>query len=227
MVMAAGIWRLDTRLFPIRFVRVQGSLQHLRLREVEQALRPLSQGYWSVDLDRVADAVRRIPWVEAVVVRRVWPDVLELVVREQEPVLRWGRDALLNRRGEAFKPETLQGYRHLPGLTGPANYRRRLFRAYHSMNEALRPLEMRILELEVDSRRSWRMKLDGGMEIQLGRVSPEAVFARLVRAMTRLGKDECRRIERLDGRYEHGFAVRWQRQGATRGGRTLKLERHG
>ncbi len=225
--MAAGLWRLEARLTPIRFVRVQGGLQHLQLREVEQALQPLLQGYWTLDLNQAADAVRQIPWVEDAIVQRVWPDVLELTIREQEPVVRWGQEALLNRRGELFKPETLQGYRHLPRLQGPGNYRQRLFQAYRQMNESLRPLEMRVMELEVDSRRSWRMKLKGGMEIQLGRVSPQTTFAGLVRAMMRLGKDRCRQIERLDGRYEHGFAVRWQGGGTTQGGRTLKLEQNG
>ncbi len=227
MLSAAGIWHLEAGLYPLRYVRVTGEVQHLHIQEVQQVLQPLLKGYWSVDLGQAEEAVEKLAWVEDALVQRIWPDTLELVIREQVPEVRWGERALLNQRGDMFQPETLQGYRHLPRLKGPENYRRRLFLAYRRMNEALAPLTMRIELLEVDSRRSWQVKLGGGPEIQLGRVSPEATFARLVRAMVRLGKEKCQQIERLDGRYEHGFAVRWQREGKTQGERTLKLEQHG
>jgi len=227
MLMATGIWYLEAQLDPIRFVRVEGDVQHLHLSEVEQALRPVLQGYWSLDLDQAADAVRQIPWVDDLIVRRIWPDVLELEIHEQVPQVRWGAQALLNRRGEKFLPGSLKGYRDLPQLKGPENYRQRLFRAYHRMAEALAPLEMRITGVEVDSRRSWQVRLEGEMAIQLGRVAPEATFLRLARALVRLGKKKCRQIERLDGRYEHGFAIRWRAEGATQGRRTLTMGQHG
>ena len=227
ILMAVGMWRLEARCHPIRYVRIQGEVGHLTLEELRRVLLPVLGGYWSVDLERAAGVVKSLPWVDRAVIQRIWPDILVLTIHEQVPLVRWNEGALLNRRGEMFVPRSLAGYQDLALLRGPDNYRERLYRAYVRWEKALAPLTLRIKRLQVDSRRSWRLQMEGGMIIQLGRVAPEATFERLVRALNRLGVDRCQQIEWLDGRYEHGFAIRWRKEGQSGDGKTLKLERHG
>ncbi len=208
VIAVAGVQRMLSA--PIEWVRVQGGPRHLRLGELRRVVSPLLDDYWLLDLPAVAAAVRRLPWVDRVRVERIWPDVVQLDVREQRPLLRWGKRSFLNERGERFTPDEVVTDSRLPLLTGPEGYEMRLFRAYRNMSAALQPLGWRIAHLEVDERRSWRLHLDNGVRIVLGRSEPERTFVRVVAALRRLGRERRAEIEYLDARYEHGFAIRWR-----------------
>jgi len=213
-----GIGKMDAR--PPQ-VRVVGPLRHVRLASLEEAVAPQLHGYWETDLAAVAAAVRRLPWVAAVRVERIWPRTFQLDLREQRPVVRWGEDSLLNARGERFTPPDVGEYAALPRLDGPDGHEARLLTAYRRMGEALAPLGWHIARLTVDSRRSWRLETREGVILVLGRVHPQAAFARVVQALGRLDATVRRRIEYVDARYEHGFALRlrqdWQHGQAQHG----------
>lgn len=203
---------------PIRYVRLEGQLQHLRPDELEKVLKPLLEdGYWGLDLYRLVAAVKQLPWVDEVRIERLWPDAIRVWVREQVPHLRWGKTDLLNPRGEKFAPGAIGDYADLPRLDGPAGHEKQLFDAYREMAEVLKALQLKILSLEVDARRSWQLTLTSrngsqtasDMVVVLGRKQPQSVFARVARFLARLTSDQRQRIQRLDARYEHGFAVRW------------------
>lgn len=196
---------------PVRYVRIEGELHQLRLAEIRQVLAPLLTDYWGLDLMAIAQVVRDLPWVEQVKVERLWPDTLILGVKEQTPYLRWRETALLNPQGIRFSPPNLKGYDHLPLLTGPAGYERQMYRAYQEMQSSLRSLGWRIERLVVDDRGSWRLYLNGDLEMILGRQAPRQAFQTLLQAMERIGRPRLAGIRCLDGRYEHGFAVRWRR----------------
>ncbi len=220
IIAVAGVqWMLST---PVERVRIQGGPRHLRLGELRRVVTPLLDDYWLLDLPAVAAAVRRLPWVDRVRVERIWPDVVQLDIREQRPLLRWGKRSFLNERGERFTPDEVAAHAYLPLLTGPEGYEMRLFRAYRNMSAALRPLGWRIRHLEVDERRSWRLHLDDGVRIVLGRSEPERTFVRVVAALRRLGRERRAEIEYLDARYEHGFAIRWRT-----GKETIRKQSHG
>lgn len=209
---------------PIRYVRLEGQWQHLRPDEVEKVLKPmLAVGYWGLDLARLAAAVKQLAWVDEVRIERIWPAVLKVWIREQIPHLRWGKTDLLNLRGEKFAPQTSGDFAYLPWLEGPEGYEKQLFEAYRDMAEALKGLQLKILRLEVDARRSWQLTLgsaaqpfETSMVIILGRKQPQRAFARVAKFLARLTPDQRQRIQRLDARYEHGFAVHWRELGAAR-----------
>ncbi len=212
--------------FPIRYVRLEGQLQHLRPGELEKVLKPLLEdGYFGLDLSQLVAAVKQLPWVDEVRVERIWPDVLKVWIREQIPYLRWGKTDLLNPRGEKFTPQTIEDFADLPRLEGlqgqeqhlPARQQAGMFEAYRDMAEALKPLQLKILRLAVDARRSWQLTLEPaahpggtGMIVILGREQPQRVFAKVAEFLARLPADQRQRILRLDARYEHGFAIRWR-----------------
>ncbi len=208
-IAVAGVQQMRSAT-PIDWVRVQGRLRHLQLGDLRRVTMPLLTDFWFLDLQAIAAAVRRLPWVDRVRVERVWPNVVKLDIDEQSPRLRWGEKAFLNERGERFTPDDGAAYAHLPLLTGPEGYEMRLFSAYRKMAAALQPLGWRIDHLEVDNRRSWRLHLSNGAQIVLGRTEPEKTFALVVAALARMDADKRGEIELLDARYEHGFAIRWR-----------------
>jgi cell division protein FtsQ len=81
-------WREATRgdAFRIRSIRFEG-LHHARERELLR-LSPLKVGdnLFTADVDGMAEALERHPWVGAAEVRRRWPPALEVTVRERKAV---------------------------------------------------------------------------------------------------------------------------------------------
>ncbi|GAB6067077.1 hypothetical protein JCM13664_03950 [Methylothermus subterraneus] len=205
---------------PVRYVRLEGQFRHLDPADLEQALKPLlADGYLGWNLAPLVKAAKQFPWVDDVRMERVFPDVLVVQVEEQVAYARWGERDLLNAKGERFTPapDQLAEFAALPLLCGPEGHEGQLFSAYRKMSEALLPLQLKIRTLEVNARRSWQLTLDSGMVIVLGRIQPEEVFFRVVEFLARLTPAQRQRIERLDARYEHGFAVRWRKSAVVSG----------
>ena len=68
---------------PIHSVVVNGELRFIQKDKLAKALQPLeSQGFFSVDLDKIQVAVQQLPWVADVEVRRVWPDKIVIDITE-------------------------------------------------------------------------------------------------------------------------------------------------
>ncbi len=79
----------------------------------------LGEGFFAVNLADVRTAVATLPWVEHAEARKRWPDSIELVVYEQQPFARWGKDRLINRHGSVFSVAGVEGLQGLPELSGP------------------------------------------------------------------------------------------------------------
>lgn len=212
---------------PVRYVRLEGQLDHIRPAEVEQVLKPLlKDGCWGWDLSPLQAAVKQLAWVDEVRIKRVWPDVIEVGIKEHLPYARWGEKDLLNAKGERFTPAGMAEFVGLPRLDGPEGHEKQLFSAYREMAEALARLQLKLIKLEVDARRSWQLTLEYAahepgvqgekrtMVIVLGRTQPKEVFAKVVGFLTLLPAEQRQRIYKLDARYEHGFAVQWRESSA-------------
>ena len=196
---------------PIRYVRVEGVFQYLGREQLQQVLRPLvTTDFFSADVGSIHDAALALPWVDGVVVNRVWPDAIDIRVFEQKPVVRWGGSSLLNARGELFRPENIDVFRGLPLLSGPAGSERRLLGIMRRMHAALADHALNLTALEVSGRRSWQLTLDNGMHIKLGRMAPQEKFQLLLKALPVLGQETIDAIARMDLRYPNGFAVAWK-----------------
>lgn len=73
-----------------------------------------------IDLEKVADQVRGLPWVESVSLRRRYPDrfAIEVVEREPSLLLADGQLWFVDRRGEVFKAVEPGEWQDLPVVTG-------------------------------------------------------------------------------------------------------------
>ncbi len=196
---------------PIRYVRIEGVFQYLGRERLQEVLRPLvTTDFFSADVGRIHDVALALPWVDGVVVKRVWPDAIDIRIFEQKPVLRWGEDSLMNPRGELFRPENIEAFNDLPLLSGPAGSERLLLGVMQQMTEALAKHALLLTAFEVSDRRSWQLRLDNGMQIRLGRTAPQEKFQLLLKALPVLGQQRIDAIARVDMRYPNGFAVAWK-----------------
>ena len=208
-----GAWggvRYVHSLYPILEVEVQGEFQHLRperlRRVVEQRLRG---GLLAVDLEAIQEALLAETWVDAVTVRRLWPDRLQLFLREQRPVARWGREGLLNERGEFFPGQITPATARLPLLYGSADAARRVLRYYYALRQKFAGVGLQLTSLELSEHGAWSAGLRGGARILLGRTELASRVWRLQRYVGPLPATEKAALQRVDLRYDNGLAVRY------------------
>ena len=75
---------------------------------------------------------------------------------------------------------------NLPRLSGPEDSSAEVVAAFRRYQAALAPLGMTISELRLSPRRAWRLQLDNGMTLALGREQTDARLARFVALYPRL-----------------------------------------
>jgi cell division protein FtsQ len=215
-VMAIGaVWGVmklqDPVVLPLKVVRIDGQFRHLERADIVRSVGDAVQGnFFTVDVEAVRNAARRLPWVDRVSVRRVWPDVLDMAVEEQQPLARWGRDQLVNHRGEVFAPLPASIPPGLPALAGPDGSASRVVERYREISRRLSGLGLRVESLRLDSRQAWRLWLGGGLELDLGRADVARRLRRFIRVYPRLSNESGRRLKRVDLRYTNGFSVLWE-----------------
>lgn len=192
-------------VFPLREVRVIEPPAHVTPGEIEALVkRELRGNFFTLDLAAARAAFERLPWVRRAAVRRLWPGRLEVALEEHVPLARWGGRALVNTHGEVFEG-TYDG--QLPLFDGPAGTAKEIAIQYEYFRRILADIELAPGELHVSPRRAWKIKLENGLTLELGREQIEARLARFVTAYGRTVVRLGRRVDYVDLRYANGFAV--------------------
>lgn len=206
---------MERTQFPFRVLRVEGSFAHISVPELSAIIAPYTTtGFFETDVRAIKQALEELPWVERASVRRVWPDVLQVTVTEERAVARWQEGGLVNPAGQVFHPAELDAEaRKLPLLEGPSRTSTQVMAAYVRMGERLAPQGLAITSLSMDARRSWRLTLDNGMRLTLGRKDSERQLERFARFYPGALAGRVADVEEVDLRYTNGFAVKWRLSG--------------
>ncbi|MCW8918574.1 MAG: cell division protein FtsQ/DivIB [Gammaproteobacteria bacterium] len=215
LLLGAVVWGgqqlLDPARFPLHTVRIESPLQRVAQQTIRDTVgRYVQAGFLGVDVDAVRDALEALPWVQRATVRRAWPDKLVVRVTEQQALARWGNEALVNMRGELFRPQLDESWGRLPLLRGPRDSNRQVAEQYVAMQGMLKPLGLTITHLSLDERRALSLRLDNGLQLGLGRQDTDLRLLRFVRVFPRVLKPRLAMIESIDLRYTNGLAVRWR-----------------
>ena len=170
----------------------------------------MKRGFYHADMNVIHQMISHLALVDDVDVKRVWPDAVYIKVTEQKPVVRWGKDALLNNEGDVLKPDNIEPFKNLPLVTGPEGQEKKLLEIMKGVYIVLRDKSMQLAEFHVNERRAWRIKLANGMEMQLGRKAPLESMQRFLKTMDELGEAQLAAIETVDTRYPNGYAITWK-----------------
>lgn len=196
--------------WPIRWLEVNGEFQRVSAEQLRATLAPnINASFFTVDMQALEEAAGRIPWVSEVRVQKIWPDTVNVIVDEYEPVAHWNRGRLVSRQGDYFEvPEadTLQG---LPWLRGPDERLPEVLSTWIGINEVLVPLGLEVARLALDDRGSWSLELNNGTQVYLGRNSMEERLQRLLSSWDALMEEQEVPPQGIDLRYTNGFAVAW------------------
>jgi cell division protein FtsQ len=207
LLLGGVIWRaahLD--VFSVLAIDMVGDVAHVTREQVQTIVsNELYGSFFTVDLQRAKTAFEKLPWVRRVDVRRRWPNRLEVAVEEHRELARWGNTALVNPYGEIFEGASNQ---RLPVLEGPAGSNFEVTRNYFRFNESLARIGLRVKSIRLSERRAWRLGLDDGTVIELGRDGAVERLSGFVSVYGRSVGELKGTIRYVDLRYANGFAVR-------------------
>ena len=211
----------ETERRAIVSIRVAGDLRYTPRAELEKAVAErATSSLYQVDVASVRGAAVEQAWVKHASVRRVWPDSLHIAVIEREPVARWRDDGLIEADASVFYPPSLANFERLPMLAGPDGTEQLVLDRYRQVSQLLATVSRRVIEVSVDERHAWRVRLDNDIELLLGQNGDDEALKRLVRVFHAVLEAEPNQLERVDLRYTNGFAVLWKATPPTQEGGT-------
>lgn len=222
MVVIAVLYAVSLQLirppfFPIKEINikvVRGEAKNLALQsvtneQIEQLVQNEIDGnFISVNLTAVREAFVKLPWVREAKVNREWPHGLNVTLEEHRAFAYWGSQALVNTYGEVFR---VSADMDLPVFTGPNEASaQEVTRQYQRFNQILAPLQQKIAELSLTPRYAWRIQLDTGTILELGRNETEERLTRYVSVFNHsiAWLNQQGPLAYVDLRYPNGFAIR-------------------
>lgn len=204
-------WLLRAETLPLESVSFSGPFKKVSRAQLERILLPHIEGnYLMLDLTSAQNAIERAPWIYRASIRRDWPNGIHIQYSEQTIAAHWKETDWLNKQGEIVKlGDQFPEGSTLPHLSGPEGYGPAVLKQYRQLSESFSAVGLRVVGLSYTSRRSWRIDIDHGMQILMGREDSEKTIQRFVQVYSRLLASKVKQIKRVDLRYTNGFAVEW------------------
>jgi cell division protein FtsQ len=213
---AAAGWLARQPVFSLKAIHVENGLEHSNAATLRANVAPkLAGNFFTLDLARTRSAFENVPWIRHAVVRREFPDGLRVEIQEHQAVAFWGDEAdaqLVNSFGEVF--EVNQGdveVEDLPLLSGPKGQSALVLKGYQAVAPLLDKLDIKLAELSLTDRGSWRVLLEGGGVIELGLGSTADIQTRVKRFVATVEQTSSkfgRNLESADLRYGNGYAIK-------------------
>jgi len=220
-------WLVRQPVFAIRAITVEGDVARNSAASLRaNALPRMSGSFLSMNLQGARHAFEAVPWVRSATVQRVWPSRLRVQLEEHKPAAYWetkaeGADAdseatverlLVNSFGELFQANLGDVEDEaLPVLSGPANSSAHMLALWQQLQQLSKRLDDGVERLDLSGRGSWRVHLDKGAVIELGRGSDAEVLARYAQFVASINQITSRYQTPLlsaDLRHGDGYAVR-------------------
>ncbi|SEP89623.1 cell division protein FtsQ/DivIB [Nitrosomonas ureae] len=213
-----GMQLIRPPLFPIKEINLQvvqgtednnSQLQNVTYAQIENLVRKEIEGnFISVNLTALREAFVKLPWVRDARVNREWPHGLNVTLEEHQALAYWGSQALVNTHGEVFR---VTADVDLPVFIGPNEASAlEVTQQYRRFNQILAPLQQQIEQVMLTQRYAWRIHLNTGTVLELGRNEIEERLIRYVsvydHSIARLNQQES--LVYVDLRYPNGFAIR-------------------
>ena len=208
----SGLVLMKPTTLPIKQVRIEGDFNYLSTTDMENLIRKEAKGgFFNIDVTAIRNAILAEPWVRDVTVHRIWPDKLQVYVVEQIAVCKWRENGLINRTGQLFTPSGNTIPENLPKLSGPNQSLSIMFRKYNYLIQILGKTPLKLSELVMNERRSWKFVTTDGLIVVIGRKDFNVRTNRFVELVSPLLGNRIYEAERIDMRYPNGFAVRWKK----------------
>ena len=215
VITGAGYWAVQQKdVLPVKKIQVVSKLKQVNQGELQNIIAPMvDSGLLGIDVEQIRADLEQIAWVDKADVRIVWPDGIRIQINEQAPIARWGKDALLNARGEVFTPKLEKGqFSNLAQLNGPKGQQRKVINQYLLFREVLQGRGIQIAAITLDERRSWSIETGQGVKLRFGKGEIQEKMSRFLKGYDKKLAGQFGQVAYVDLRYTNGFAVKMKQQ---------------
>jgi cell division protein FtsQ len=217
LLSAGGRWVAQRPMFDFKRLELRGDLQHVTVASVRGAIAGRLKGnFFTIKLDDARHLLETVPWVAQASVRRIWPNRLQVTLREHRALGAWNDGRLLSDRGELFVANVAEAeiFGPLPAFSGPDALAADVARRFYEFSAELADLSLAIDGISVSDRRSWALQLGGpgaGTKLELGREESPGVLGQRLADVVAAYPMIVARVgglpSRIDARYANGFAA--------------------
>lgn len=199
----------EHQLSQVKKVAVYGDLDHVKVDQIQILVREASRdGMLALDLLHLRDLLQELPWIYLVKVRKVWPETVEVWLREQSASVSWGSTGYLNLNGEFFSADgILLNHLGLPVISSQHDDTEAVYRQFVRLSALLDGSGQKIRKMVVDKRGSIYLYLENGLELNLGRRAMEHRLARWSSQSPVIMSHLNGEVRMVDLRYEQGMAI--------------------
>jgi cell division protein FtsQ len=211
-------WLARQPLFTLRSIRIEGDVVHNSVATIRANANPKLWGnFFTMNLSEGQQAFEAVPWVRRAVVQREWPNRLKVTLEEHRAAAIWSagdavNDKLVNMHGEVFEANLGDVEDEgLITLRGPEGKAAQMLTMAHALNPVWLQMQTKADSLLLSSRGSWRVVLDTGAELELGRGTPQELRARSEQFASTVGQMTARYqrpVQYADLRHRDGYALR-------------------
>ncbi len=211
-IIVAYQWIQHPENLTITSVEVSGEFKVLNKAQLAPVIEPFTKtNLYLLDAKALEVAIENHPWVSSASMTKVWPDKLMVKIHEQKPVAYWGEDKMLAENGEIIDATLNDKKGLLPILYSPDGKGRNMATNFLQIRRWMTGLPLKITEFKKDNRGSWKVILENGITLKIGRDQQEKRLRRFMVGYQQSLASVMKQVRSVDLRYTNGFAVQWKK----------------
>lgn len=188
--------------------RILTPLKQLKSEQVDQVLQPyIGQEFWRLNLSSLHAKLLQLDWVYKATVTRKWPGTLAVSIEEQNPIVRWGDDALLNQNGDIFYPRSIKPFQGYVILSGEDKNSKDLLKHLVAFQKSFGKLGWLIQSIEQQVDSSWLINFMSGTSVRVGYKNWQAKIDLFIEAYPKIKRSLRKQAKLYDLRYSNGLSL--------------------
>lgn len=198
---------------PINSFAIIGTTNFTDDNDIREILSLISEsgelkGFFGQDIASIKQQIEMIPWIKSAVVRKIWPNRLNIWLTEYQPIASWNDTEFLSAEGVIFQlPISKLKEQDLPNLAGPNNKSSQVLEAWNRIYLDLKRKNLSLKKIAVNERGSWQIVLDNDVVLKLGRGEWKDKLERFVTIYPQIEIPENKKLSYVDLRYGVGAAI--------------------
>ena len=194
--------------YPLQDFVLLSELKRVKQGDIETVLEPyIGASFWDLPLLEIQSKLMRLDWVVSAKVSRSWPDVVHIVLSEQEPIARWGQDGLINQNGEVFYPHSMDEFQNLVQLDGDLEFAILIAKRFAQLNALFQQQNIPLESLYLKANQVWELGIYQGSKIIFSEKEWGAQIERFLLAFSKISEDMRNSADYYDLRYSNGIVI--------------------
>ncbi len=208
-ILFGGLARLGAQ--PLR-LELYGDLKRTDSAAVAAQLRPaLEKGFFAASTQQINRNLEALPWVAGAEAEFLWPDRLALRITEHRPLAAVENGGVLTAAGTVISAAVSDT---LPVVRGTQRRAKDIADVLRMVKEACDDCVVQGLEMRGGNQLRLQLAWAGHViRVELGRPDWREALTRLTTHALPELRPQLDRVQTIDMRYRHAYAVRWNNEG--------------